>query len=85
MAFGQPSQTAETQDTKLCVDYKGTNLIIVRIRNPVDRELGDYQKELERQIASFHPTGIAMSSSESELNPRMGRPVTRYDIVNLIK
>ena len=46
--------------------HSGTNLIIVKIAYTEDTSQ-DCEEELDRQITSFHPTGIAVSTLESVL------------------
>jgi hypothetical protein len=48
------------------VHYSGTNLIIVKIAYTEDTSQ-DCEEELDRQITSFHPTGIAVSTLERVL------------------
>lgn len=82
-AFGQSNQTTERLSTVECVHYKGTNLIIVKISYPPLESSINCEEELDRQIASFHPSGITVSTLESVLY--QGGDIHRSDVVYLIK
>lgn len=84
LAFGQVEQEPinDLLVTAKCVHYNGTNLVIVGIIYTEDTS-HDCEEELDKQIASFRPTGIAVSTLESVLY--QGGDIYRSDLVYLTK
>ena len=79
-AFGQSTGTT---DTAKCLLYDGTNLKIIDIFYTILTGGAECQKELDRVIGEFHPTGITVSTQDVVLT--QGGSHYREDIIYLTK
>jgi len=88
--FGQSNQTAEKSSTLECIPYKQTNLVVVKIFY-APAEVSKAQPtnvcldELNKQILSFRPTAISISTLESVASSAKGAGSYREDLIYLIK